>query len=255
MSGIVPALRRSSATSSRRSAPQSSGSSRRSTRTRADRATRISQSTFVSAGARSSFSTSPSRSAGSGSRSVPRVDDLAVLVFVGGDLNSPVVLGFLYDEQTRPPDSKASELVYKVPDDAADDDRRIEVQLPSGNKLTLQDKKLTVTMGGTTLTVEADGAITLDAAGDLKLKAGGAVSIEAGNRREAQGRHVGHGRRCGRGEAERRDDDDRWDDQLQLRVTWKMPGAPVSIGCSVVLTPARLARPTAASSSPCSRRR
>jgi phage baseplate assembly protein gpV len=115
-----------------------------------------------------------------GLSSVPRVDDLAVLVFVGGDLNSPVVLGFLYDEQTRPPDSKASELVYKVPDDAADDDRRIEVQLPSGNKLTLQDKKLTVTMGGTTLTVEADGAITLDAAGDLKLKAGGAVSIEAG---------------------------------------------------------------------------
>ena len=115
-----------------------------------------------------------------GLSAVPRVGDLAVVVFVGGDLNGPVVLGFLYDEQTRPPDGKASELVYKVPDDAADDDRRIEVQLPSGNTLTLQDKKLTVTMGGTTLTVEADGAITLDAAGDLKLKAGGAVSIEAG---------------------------------------------------------------------------
>ena len=115
-----------------------------------------------------------------GLSAVRRVGELAVVVFVGGDLNGPVVLGFLYDEQTRPPDGKASELVYKVPDDAADDDRRIEVQLPSGNTLTLQDKKLTVTMGGTTLTVEADGAITLDAAGDLKLKAGGAVSIEAG---------------------------------------------------------------------------
>ena len=115
-----------------------------------------------------------------GLSAVPRVGDLAVVVFVGGDLNGPVVLGFLYDEQTRPPDGKASEIVYKVPDDAADDDRRIEVQLPSGNTLTLQDKKLTVTMGGTTLTVEADGAITLDAAGDLKLKAGGSVSIEAG---------------------------------------------------------------------------
>jgi uncharacterized protein involved in type VI secretion and phage assembly len=115
-----------------------------------------------------------------GLSAVPRAGDLAVLVFVAGDLNGAVVLGFLYDEQTRPPDGKASELVYRVPDDAADDDRRIEVQLPSGNKLTLQDKKLTVTMGGTTLTVEADGAITLDAAGDLKLKAGGAVSIEAG---------------------------------------------------------------------------
>jgi uncharacterized protein involved in type VI secretion and phage assembly len=115
-----------------------------------------------------------------GLSAAPRVGDLAVLIFVGGDLNSPIVLGFLYDEQTRPPDGKATEIVYKVPDDAAEDDRRIEVQLPSGNTLTLQDKKLTVTMGGTTLTVEADGAITLDAAGDLSLKAGGSVSIEAG---------------------------------------------------------------------------
>ena len=115
-----------------------------------------------------------------GLSAAPRIGDLAIVIFLGGDLNSPVVLGFVYDEQTRPPDGKATEIVYKVPDDAADADRRVEIQLPSGNKLTLQDKKLTVTMGGTTLTVEADGAITLDAAGDLKLKAGGAVSIEAG---------------------------------------------------------------------------
>lgn len=114
-----------------------------------------------------------------GLSAVPREGDLAVVVFVGGDLNGPVVLGFLYDEQTRPPDAKAVELVYKVPDDADDDARRIEVQLPSGNALTLQDKKLTVTMGGTTLTVESDGAITLEAKGDINLKASGGVSIEA----------------------------------------------------------------------------
>ena len=48
--------------------------------------------------------------------------DLAVLVFVGGDLNGPVVLGFLYDEQTQPPDGKPTEIVYEVPDDAAEDD-------------------------------------------------------------------------------------------------------------------------------------
>ena len=109
----------------------------------------------------------------------PRIGDLAVVAFVAGDVNSPIVMGFLYDEQTRPPDAKATELVYVVPDDADDDARRVEVQLPSGNKLTLQDKKLTVTMGGTTLTVEADGAITLEAGGDISLTAQGAVTIEA----------------------------------------------------------------------------
>jgi uncharacterized protein involved in type VI secretion and phage assembly len=110
---------------------------------------------------------------------IPRVGDLAVIAFVAGDVNSPVVIGFLYDEQTRPPDAKATELVYVVPDDADDDARRVEVQLPSGNKLTLQDKKLTVTMGSTTLTLEADGAITIQAGGDITLKSQGAVSIEA----------------------------------------------------------------------------
>jgi uncharacterized protein involved in type VI secretion and phage assembly len=110
---------------------------------------------------------------------IPREGDLAVVAFVGGDLNAPVVLGFLYDEQTRPPDGKPTEVVYVVPDDADDDARRVEVQLPSGNKLTVQDKKLTVAMGGTTLTVEGDGAITLEAGGDISLKAQGSVSIEA----------------------------------------------------------------------------
>ena len=109
---------------------------------------------------------------------VPREEDLAVVAFVGGDLNGPVVLGFLYDEKTRPPDATASELVYVPRDDADDDARRVELQLPSGNKLTVQDKKLTVTMGGTTLTIEADGAIALEASGDISLKAGGSVTIE-----------------------------------------------------------------------------
>jgi phage baseplate assembly protein gpV len=114
-----------------------------------------------------------------GLSAVPRAGDLAVIVFVGGDLNGPVVLGFLYDEQTRPPDAKATEVVYVVPDEEDEQARRVDIQLPTGNALTVQDKKLTVTMGGTTLTVEADGAITLEAAGDINLKARGAVNVEA----------------------------------------------------------------------------
>jgi hypothetical protein len=110
---------------------------------------------------------------------VPRAGDLAVIAFVAGDLNGPVVLGFLYDEQARPPDAKATEVVYAVPDEEDEDARRLDIRLPSGNTLTVQDKKLAVTMGGTTLTVEADGAITLEAAGDINLKAQGAVNVEA----------------------------------------------------------------------------
>lgn len=109
----------------------------------------------------------------------PRVGDLAVLVFVDGDLNAAVAIGFLYDEQVRPPDAKPDELVYAVPDDEQSGVRRAELLLPNGNTLTVEDTKVTVTLGGTVMTIEADGAITLEAAGDLSLKAGGAVAIEA----------------------------------------------------------------------------
>jgi uncharacterized protein involved in type VI secretion and phage assembly len=115
----------------------------------------------------------------SGVSFVPREGDLMLLAFVGGDLNAPIALGFLYDEQTRPPDASSDEVVYRIPEDAKDDARRIEIVLPNGNKLTLQDKKLSVVMGSSKLTVEGDGAITLEAGGDLNLKASGDVKIEA----------------------------------------------------------------------------
>jgi uncharacterized protein involved in type VI secretion and phage assembly len=109
----------------------------------------------------------------------PRVGDLVVLAFVGGDVNGAIAIGFLYDEQTRPPDAGATEVVYVVPDDQKDDDRRFEMQLPSGNKLTIQDGKVTIAMGQTSLVVEADGAITLDAKGDITLKSQGSLSLLA----------------------------------------------------------------------------
>jgi uncharacterized protein involved in type VI secretion and phage assembly len=109
----------------------------------------------------------------------PRVGDLVVLAFVGGDVNSAVALGFLYDEQTRAPDASATEIVYVVPDDQKDDDRRFELQLPNGNKLTVKDGEIDITMGQTTVKIEGDGAITLDAKGDVTLKSQGSLALSA----------------------------------------------------------------------------
>jgi uncharacterized protein involved in type VI secretion and phage assembly len=109
----------------------------------------------------------------------PRVDDLVVVAFVGGDLNAPIVIGSLYDERVLSPDAGPDEIVYAVPDDAKDGVRRFELQLPNSRKLTIEDKKLTITMGSTTISVEADGAIKLEAGGDLSLKASGDLTIEA----------------------------------------------------------------------------
>lgn len=113
-----------------------------------------------------------------GVSAVPLVGDLVVLGFVGGDLNGAVVLGTLYDEQAPAPDAAADEVVYVVPDGEGGA-RRLEIEMPNGNKVTVLDESVTIAMGGTTMTVESDGNITMEAAGDLSFKAQGAISLEA----------------------------------------------------------------------------
>jgi phage baseplate assembly protein gpV len=114
-----------------------------------------------------------------GLSAAPRVGDTAVVAFVGGDLNGPVVLGSLYDDQQHPPKAEVDEIVYEVPDDASSK-RRVEIVLANGNTVSLLDDNVTITMGGTKVDVAADGAVTVEAATDLVLKAGGDVKIEAG---------------------------------------------------------------------------
>ena len=120
----------------------------------------------------------------------PRVDDLAVMAFVSGDINKAVVLGFLYDEQNRAPDAGPEEIVYQVPDDTDDAMRRFYIELPSGNSLTLLDGQLEVAMGSTTITVEADGAISIKAGGDISINASGALNLEAGGDVNMKGKNV-----------------------------------------------------------------
>ncbi len=109
----------------------------------------------------------------------PRVGDTVVLAFLGGELAGAVALGFLHDDQTHPPKANPDDVVYEVPDDGSSA-KRLELRLAGGNTVTVQDSTLSVVMGGTTLTVESDGAVTIEAAGDLVLKADGDVTIEAG---------------------------------------------------------------------------
>jgi uncharacterized protein involved in type VI secretion and phage assembly len=128
----------------------------------------------------------------------PREGDLAVVAFVGHDLHGGVILGFLYDEQAHPPKATPAEVVYAVPDDEQDGVRRLHLELPNGNTLSVEDAKLTVTMGATTVVVEGDGdirltakgAVAIEAGGDLTLKAGKAVTVEAGTDAAVKGVNV-----------------------------------------------------------------
>ena len=123
-----------------------------------------------------------------GVHTMPRVDDLVVIGFIDADINGGVILGVVHDADTPSPQADPDELVYEVPDSGGD--RRVQIALANGNTVTVRDDEVAIVMGGTKLTVEADGAISLEAAGDLVLKAQGAVTIEAGTSVSVKGTEV-----------------------------------------------------------------
>jgi len=122
-----------------------------------------------------------------GLSAMPQVGDLLLIAFVGGDLNSPVAIGCVYDDQANPPVAKEHEVVYMPPDDEDSSVKRIHIELKSGTKLTLEDEKLTIELGDTSMILEKDGDITLKAKGkihmesesDVEIQGGGDVKIEA----------------------------------------------------------------------------
>jgi phage baseplate assembly protein V len=110
---------------------------------------------------------------------LPQVGDLVLVVFVGGDLNSPVVVGSLYDAQVQPPVAKPAEVVYQ-PTDAQDASlRRFHLELANGSTLTIDEDKLTVALGGTEVVINRDGDVAIKSAAKLSIQTQGDMSLEA----------------------------------------------------------------------------
>jgi phage baseplate assembly protein gpV len=110
---------------------------------------------------------------------LPQVDDLVVVAFLGGDLNAPVVLGCLYDDQAHPPKADEHEVVYTPPDPGDSGVRRLYVELSSGAKLTLDDDTVKVELGDTSLIVNRDGDVSLKSKGKIELSAQGDITLDA----------------------------------------------------------------------------
>lgn len=119
---------------------------------------------------------------------LPRVGDLVMVAFAGGDLNAPVVIGSLYDSENRPPEAGALDAVYEPPDNSDDSVRRVFVRTPGGGEVTLTDGALTIALGGTEVVVNDGGDVTItsqakvviDAGGDVEISASGSMTLEAG---------------------------------------------------------------------------
>lgn len=143
-----------------------------------------------------------------GIAALPREGDLVMVLFVGGDLHAPVVVGRLYNESVLPPKHDVGEAVVSLPGGEEADDKRLELRVVTpgdgsrratvlldgpvkvelqvddeGVRIQAQDARVVVkqtsssdgtvelAVGDSRILVEQGGDVTVAAAGTLKLQA------------------------------------------------------------------------------------
>lgn len=125
--------------------------------------------------------------------SIPAVNELVLVQFVGGDINAPIITGRLYNDEDRPPVNADGQAITHLPLGAEDGDavhielqsgdtRELVFKLGSGIEVNVRDDdpvvELKVDGGKLTLQVDRDGAVALESQGNVELK-GNEISIEA----------------------------------------------------------------------------
>lgn len=111
--------------------------------------------------------------------SAPKVGDMVLVAFVNGDINMPVIVGRLYNDQDRPPANKVGEQVFVTPYEKDSDMRRIYLELPSGLKIKIADDSVLVSAGATKVVINRGGDVEIEAKGEVRVKSEGSTLLEA----------------------------------------------------------------------------
>jgi phage baseplate assembly protein gpV len=152
-----------------------------------------------------------------GTAAIPNIGDLVVVAFDQGDVNQPIVIGRLYNDDDRPPLNHTDELIFRQP--LAQDDnktikgairniadnsppREIIVEMPPKITVRITDGsvratagktemvldqpdggggKVTVVTGRTKIVMNQDGDVSVEAAQGMSLKAASDPSLEGVN--------------------------------------------------------------------------
>ena len=140
-----------------------------------------------------------------GSVGIPHPGELVLVQFLRGDVNAPVVVGRLYNEEDRPPVSEEGQWVTHLPLGAGDSDatrielfhgdrRELAIHLGDGLSVVMKDDdpvlEITVDGGQGALSIERDGTINLKGNGTLTLEGSGDVTLQAGGTLTLKGAKV-----------------------------------------------------------------
>ncbi|MCB9232793.1 MAG: hypothetical protein H6581_14070 [Bacteroidia bacterium] len=120
-----------------------------------------------------------------GMANIPNVNDLVLLSFIGGDINAPVIIGRLYNDEDRPPVNKSGEFILQHSLTGGgtlkmDGDGVVTVTSKDEKSVvTVNDDEVTLTTSNGQVKISLEsGAITLDAgSGDITLKSMGNITV------------------------------------------------------------------------------
>ena len=153
-----------------------------------------------------------------GSAAIPNENDLVLVAFEQGDVNQPIIVGRLYNDEDRPPLNHDNELVMRLPLSASDDEtvllqlrnrqdetptRQLRFEmLPkilseinddqiigqvgdtrvSLNQTGRNDGIVEIEAGQSRITINQDGNIAIESGGDISLSTTtGDLTLEAAN--------------------------------------------------------------------------
>lgn len=98
---------------------------------------------------------------------------------MNGNINAPIVIGRLYNDENRPPANKAGEIIFESPDPTQNDLRRLYMKFQSGIVLTITDEELKAEVGKSIVTIKTDGNITIESNANIDITAKGNTSLTA----------------------------------------------------------------------------
>jgi uncharacterized protein involved in type VI secretion and phage assembly len=110
---------------------------------------------------------------------IPRVGDLVILAFVNGDINAPIVIGRLYNDEDRPPLNKTEEIVYIPPYAENPNVRRIYLEFPGGMTFRITDDEVDVNAGKTKVVIQRDGDVLIESKANINVKAEGDTTLKS----------------------------------------------------------------------------
>ena len=150
-----------------------------------------------------------------GTAAIPNKGDLVLLTFEKGDINQPIIIGRMYNDDDRPPLNKPDEVIFRLPLEKADNDsilasiknhadqsppREVLLQMPPKLTVKITDGtvtatagktemkldnpnagggKVTVFAGGTKIEMNQDGDVKIEVMGSMSIKANGSLEMEA----------------------------------------------------------------------------